>query len=144
MSSVTKLLLVTLADHANDAGECWPGHDRLADLCGCTRRSVINHLEKLKELGFIQIEPRFRDGMKVPSLYRLNMSLLPDVKDVHIDMSDVHIDVKSVHARCEPLSDQCERGSHKTPIKHPVKLYGGGSTRSTSLEDDLKDTTWAR
>lgn len=144
MNTVAKMLLCTLADQANDKGESWHAHESLAELCGCNRRSVIRHLEYLEKEGFIQITRRTSSGIKTSNLYTLNLHSLPDVTESHIDMSEGHIDVTLSPPRCDSESKQCDRESHKTPIKHPVKLYGGGSTRSTSLEDDLNDTTWAR
>ena len=39
-----KLVLIKLADNANDQGECWPSYQNIAEQCEITRRSVMNHV----------------------------------------------------------------------------------------------------
>ena len=149
MDSVRKMLLTTLANLANDNGESWHGHESLASLCGCSRRSVIRHLEALEKDGFLRITKRTSAGMKTSNLYTLIMGALPtaaDVTESHIVMPESHIDVTLSPNGCDSVSDRCDRESHKTPIKLPVKLLGGArneSTRARSLAEDLGDMSWA-
>lgn len=49
------IVLLCLADHANDDGECWPSLERLANRARVTRRNVIEHLKALRRLGYIDI-----------------------------------------------------------------------------------------
>ena len=53
-----KLVLIKLCDNANDSGECWPSHQYIADHCETTRRSVLQHIKKLVEDGFIRSTQR--------------------------------------------------------------------------------------
>jgi hypothetical protein len=39
-TAATKLVMLALADHANEAGECWPGIRRLAGITGLSERAV--------------------------------------------------------------------------------------------------------
>lgn len=48
-----KMLLLSLADQANDAGECWPELDDLAARCSVSRRTLFECLKELEEGGFI-------------------------------------------------------------------------------------------
>lgn len=48
-------ILLCLADHANDAGECWPSIDRLARRARVTPRNVIEHLHALQTTGYLEI-----------------------------------------------------------------------------------------
>lgn len=57
-----KLVLLKLADHANDQGECWPSYQYIADQCEISRRSAMDHIEELCNSGFIQ--KRTRKGPK--------------------------------------------------------------------------------
>lgn len=68
-----KLVLIKLADNASDAGECWPSYQHIADQCEISKRSVILHINKLQEMGFVNIQ--HRDGAKGNSsnLYRLTI-----------------------------------------------------------------------
>jgi uncharacterized phage protein (TIGR02220 family) len=58
----SKLVLLKLADNANDQGECWPSYRHIADQCEMSRRSAMNHIDALCESGFI--EKRTRKGPK--------------------------------------------------------------------------------
>ncbi len=50
---IRKLVLLKLADHANDRGECWPSLDLLSEVAEVSRRSVIRHIQDLEEMGLI-------------------------------------------------------------------------------------------
>ena len=58
ISSTQKLVLVMLADQANDYGECWPSAIALAEDCCLTDRSVRAALEALERQGLIEGDRR--------------------------------------------------------------------------------------
>lgn len=67
-----KFLLVTLANYANEAGQCFPGHKKLARETGQSERSVWQHLQTLEARGFIRRDVRRReDGTRTSDLYTL-------------------------------------------------------------------------
>lgn len=49
-----KLVLVKLADNANDEGVCWPSYNHLAEQCEMDRRTVIRHVDDLVLTGFVK------------------------------------------------------------------------------------------
>lgn len=53
-----KLVLLKLADNANDEGVAWPSYDTIAQHCETSRRTVIRKIKELAESGFIQIKNR--------------------------------------------------------------------------------------
>ncbi|WP_372809130.1 helix-turn-helix domain-containing protein, partial [Pontiella sp.] len=53
-----KLVLLALADHADDEGVCWPSQEKLSDKTGITRTRVSRLVHSLKQRGLIQIEAR--------------------------------------------------------------------------------------
>jgi hypothetical protein len=57
-----KLVLLKLADNANDQGECWPSYNYIAEQCEMSRRSVMDHVKKLELSGFLRRE--YRKGVK--------------------------------------------------------------------------------
>jgi DNA-binding transcriptional ArsR family regulator len=57
-NSLRKLVLIKLADNANDKGECWPSYQHIADQCECSRTAVRNHIDALEEMGLIKRENR--------------------------------------------------------------------------------------
>lgn len=69
-----KLLLLALADTANNEGVCWPGTRRVAEMVGLSERAVREQLTKLEEAGVLRREPRFRpDGSQTSNLTILNL-----------------------------------------------------------------------
>lgn len=56
-----KLVLIKLADNANDKGECWPSYQHVADQCEMGRSTVKAHIKALAKAGFIRIQER-NDG----------------------------------------------------------------------------------
>ncbi|MGP4905156.1 helix-turn-helix domain-containing protein [Psychrobacter faecalis] len=54
-----KLVLLKLADQANDNGLCWPSYATVAKACEVDRRTVIRHIKKLEEDGFLTIEKTY-------------------------------------------------------------------------------------
>jgi len=69
-SGAALLVLVSLADQANDEGECWPKIETIAKRCRVSRRSVFRYLDVLVELGEVTIENRAAD--RKSSLYRIH------------------------------------------------------------------------
>lgn len=59
LSEGEKLLLMAVADHADDEGVCWPGQVGLANKCGISDRTVRTRLKKLETLGLLAREPRY-------------------------------------------------------------------------------------
>lgn len=68
-----KLVLLKLADNANDLGECWPSYQHIADQCEISKRSVMNHIEALCEYGLIKKELRTGPKGNSSNVYQLNL-----------------------------------------------------------------------
>lgn len=58
LQPASKLLLLVLADHADDYGRCWPSRNRVAEKAGVTGRTVTRMLEGLAAAGFLEVENR--------------------------------------------------------------------------------------
>ena len=73
MSSGERLVLLALADHAGDDGECWPQTPRLADKCALDKKTVQRHLIALDERGVIvkMYRRKRSDGRLAGWQYRL-------------------------------------------------------------------------
>lgn len=54
-----KMVLIKLADQANDDGICWPSYESIARSCEISRRSVVTHIQWLEDNGFLKIERRY-------------------------------------------------------------------------------------
>lgn len=68
-----KLVLLKLADNANDKGECFPSYQHIADHCEVSRKTAISHINALCELGLVK--KLYRKGEKGNSsnVYILNL-----------------------------------------------------------------------
>ncbi len=88
LKPVPKLILLVLADTANDQGICWPSIATLAGKVGVTPRTVQRTIQLLVRRDLLTAEQRYRgDGSCSSNLYRLsldsgdNVSLSPDCGD---------------------------------------------------------------
>lgn len=69
-----KLVLLKLADNANDNGECWPSYQHIADQCEMSRRSVISHIDELIKQGLVVKIERKKDAkLNQSNVYVLNL-----------------------------------------------------------------------
>lgn len=74
MAPTLKLLLMALADIADDSGLCWPSVAHLAKKCCVSERTVQRLLAALQRMEVLESEARFRaDGSRTSNLYRLRM-----------------------------------------------------------------------
>lgn len=74
------LLLLSLADHSGDNGECWPSIDRLASRIRKNRRSVLRSIMNLQKIGYITIVESGKG--KLSSRYKINVEVLKDAQNV--------------------------------------------------------------
>ena len=68
-----KLVLLKLADNANDDGICFPSYQYIADKCEMTRRSAINHIEYLIKMGLVSKKERKNKDGSISNLYFLHL-----------------------------------------------------------------------
>lgn len=57
-SATQKLILLKLADNANDDGIAWPGMDYLSKHCELSKSAILRNLKALEEKGFIRVKRR--------------------------------------------------------------------------------------
>lgn len=62
LSATHKLMLLALADWANDEGLCWPSINRLAIKTSMASRSVQRLIRQLEEMGFVRREETVGKG----------------------------------------------------------------------------------
>ncbi len=72
---IRKLILLKLADNANDNGVCFPSYNNIAEMCEVSERSVISHIKALEKMGLITVKHR-SDKVKghTSNLYYLHFS----------------------------------------------------------------------
>jgi DNA-binding transcriptional MocR family regulator len=110
-SAAAKLLLVKLADNANDLGQAWPSHRRLARECEMSRRTVQRRLEELETLGLVTIVEEQRKGRS--NLYQLAFL---DVRhsDAPTDSDVRHFDA----AGAPPVTQQVRHSSDALTVSN--------------------------
>lgn len=82
------LVLLALADQANDEGFCWPTQETIAAKARCSVRSVKRAIDSLKRAELLRIEHRGNDGYgkgRKSNIYHLNVgaefSLKSELRD---------------------------------------------------------------
>lgn len=68
-----KLVLLKLADNANDDGICFPSYQYIADKCEMSKRSAINHIDDLIKMGFVTKKARKNKDGSSANLYLLHL-----------------------------------------------------------------------
>jgi DNA-binding MarR family transcriptional regulator len=67
-NSTLKLVLLALADNANDNGYCYPGIDHLIQKTELSKRQVLRYLDKLEENGLMRRESGVGRGIHLSFL----------------------------------------------------------------------------
>ena len=65
-----KIVLLSLADQANDHGVCWPSMAKIAARCSITERSVRNHVAEMESSGILRRDVIAGRG----TIYHINVS----------------------------------------------------------------------
>tara|TARA_R110000803_G_scaffold39600_1_gene85427 strand:+ start:1058 stop:1672 length:615 start_codon:yes stop_codon:yes gene_type:complete len=100
-STGTKLVLLMLANYADENGNCYPSQAHLAKICHCSRQSINKYISDLVELGFVNITKK-SNGLLVHNSYNLKMTI---VKNIDNAVSNVKIS-----------SNQCQNIGQNTII----------------------------
>lgn len=75
VSASEKLLLLVLANYADDSMSCWPSHKRLADDTCLSQRTILSLLKSLQDRRVISRKERFRrDGSRTSDVITLHFS----------------------------------------------------------------------
>ncbi len=71
-TTASRLVLLKLADRADDDGRCWPGHDRTAADLQISERAARDAALFLESAGLLQVERRQdRSGRNLSNVYSL-------------------------------------------------------------------------
>ena len=70
---LTKLVLIKLADNANDDGQCWPAMSYISTHCECSVSTVQRAIAKLKQMKLLEVVPRYAKNIQISSMYLLNI-----------------------------------------------------------------------
>lgn len=119
-----KLVLLALADHADDNGTCWPSMNLIADRCLLSTRQVQRIAADLEQHGLISRERRRRpDGSLGTYTYRLNMSVPQSGTTGH----PCPVDHRT------PVSPTT---GHTCPVDHRTPVSGQNRNTRTTIEPE--------
>jgi hypothetical protein len=136
--SIAKLILLALADYANDDGACWPTGDTLAAKAECSRRSLYNKFEELEQRGLLRkIQRRDSEGDLASNIYILNVRDLAP-QDFEGVVHRVHKVVHGGHWGCAPgFTTVVHLGAHKPSLE--PSLEEDSKNHSAPSGADLQD-----
>lgn len=142
-----KIVLLALADEANDDGYTFPSVAYLAQKCSLGDRTVQRVLRKLTRDRYVSVEHRFRrDRARTSNGYRLMINGPPSNCHRSPDSGDTGVVTSVTGARCQP----CHRGGvngdggttttypciDPTPQQLPVQRATGSVATSDSAHRD--------
>lgn len=118
---IRKLVLIKLADNANDDGMCWPSYRHIADHCEIDRKTAIRHIEWLEANKFLTKQYRKdEDCGNKSNVYRIDI-------DGGIKSLGVQNPQGSPTKSPPPSPTESPRTSHSLePVNEPV-IYNGTS-----------------
>lgn len=147
-----KLVLIKLADNANDQGECWPSYQTIAEQCEISRRSVMTHVKKLEDDGFLRREYRAGEKGNSTNIFHMNFDFstvktsrlasenaspssetgsLPLVNEIHHPsepdspplVNQIHPESINLESINDPLKDSCPASCSKSVFNAFFKAY---------------------
>ena len=131
-SPAAKLVLIKLADHCNEEGECWPSQGRIAADTGLSRETVNRQIPRLVASGLITAQQRVNGIGQLPNRYflRCDWRSHPPVISGHTPCDDrSHPPVISGHT--EPLRENLQK-NRQTLSGHFEKFWSLYPSRGAS------------
>jgi helix-turn-helix protein len=137
-----KFVLLSLADHADEGGVCWPGVRRLVLLTQLSERTVQRALQALQGLGWVQVRAYEHGGRGRATEYLLT---LPDVEpgDDKPRPQGTLLGLQTPSSGHPLLSS----GAHRTPFRsetpstgHPLRGPGGRKGVSSARKGVSSET----
>jgi Helix-turn-helix domain len=109
-SSTDKLVLLVLADHADEFAQCWPGIDRLSEQTELTPRAINKSLKRLKAGGHIEVIHRHRRS----NLFTLNHVPVPlHLVQVRGERGSRYPERRSLRTVKDPSSEPSKKKSER-------------------------------
>jgi hypothetical protein len=145
-----KLILILLADRANDCGFCYPSLNRIAEDACVTRQCVIENIKKLAAHGHINVTKRtIKDAetgtnRQTSNLYHLNTGVVNDIDRGSQRGLQGVVNEVDPNLSVEPINET--KGTEDKPpakVKKPLKAVfpdaeqeksGGARSKQKALE----------
>ncbi|EBL3084332.1 helix-turn-helix domain-containing protein [Salmonella enterica] len=123
-----KLVLIKLADNANDEGECWPSYQHIADQCEVSRSTVKIHIRALEDMGLLKREFRRKGELNQSNVFYLT---LDNAQQIPPESGGAGADPRTYHS-FEPVKEPLER--KKKPSSMPEGFSPSASHQKMAEE----------
>lgn len=123
-----KLVLIKLADNANDEGECWPSYQHIADQCEVSRSTVKSHIRALEDMGLLKREFRRKGELNQSNVFYLT---LDNVQQTPPESGGAGAAPRTYHS-FEPVKEPLER--KKKPSSMPEGFSPSASHQKMAEE----------
>ncbi|WP_425412328.1 helix-turn-helix domain-containing protein [Leisingera methylohalidivorans] len=149
LGATERLIMLALADHADDEGRCYPSIPRLCQRTGLGERAVQTNIRKLQAQGYVEIIPGA--GRNGSNLYFVRPTPAPDAppQEMHpapdAPPQEMHPapDAPPPRTKCTstPAPDAPKPSGtiiepSVPPVGPPPKKPGKARSRGTRLPDD--------
>jgi len=115
-ASTCKLVLLAIADHANDYGEAYPGYTKLEIKTALSRQGLADTIEALKYNGLLSVADK--PSRLHTNDYTINIRALPAVaRELPDVIESSHLTTKSQATLLEPVKSL--DSNHNITIKQP-------------------------
>ncbi|EHW4467534.1 helix-turn-helix domain-containing protein [Salmonella enterica subsp. enterica serovar Kottbus] len=123
-----KLVLIKLADNANDEGECWPSYQHIADQCEVSRSTVKSHIRALEDMGLLKREFRRKGELNQSNVFYLT---LDNAQQIPPESGGAGAAPRTYHS-FEPVKEPLER--KKKPSSMPEGFSPSASHQKMAEE----------
>ena len=145
MAPTQKAVLIALADHANDLGECWPSIPTICERTCFSRRAVIAAIAGLESSGILTAD---RSNGRHTTYYVKPQSFAQPMHLPHGCTSSTG--ASEVPTSASPALDQCTSRTEPVQQMHPNRKEPSKNRKSNrqdardaiALPDWLPEETW--
>ncbi|ECB6451985.1 helix-turn-helix domain-containing protein [Salmonella enterica subsp. enterica serovar Newport] len=131
-----KLVLIKLADNANDEGECWPSYQHIADQCEVSRSTVKSHIRALEDMGLLKREFRRKGELNQSNVFYLTLDnaqqIPPESGGAGADLGGGAGAAPRTYHSFEPVKEPLER--KKKPSSMPEGFSPSASHQKMAEE----------
>lgn len=134
LGPIERLVMLSLADHCDDDGRCYPSIQRLCERTGLSERAVQSNISKLRDAGYIRVESgggRSRSNMYFISPNPAADAPIREVNPAPETPYDVHPRTRNTVSRAlnpasGALNPAADAPEPSITIKEPSKQNGPG------------------
>lgn len=134
-SLAKKMVLIKLADQANDDGLCWPSYQTIAEACQVSRRTVIRHIKSLEADGYLNITKTYDKANKKNFSNRYQLTIDRGVKMSLV--TECHHPSDTVTISGDRVSPPSDRVSPE-PIIEPIITQSVEAGEKNDSDDNAK------